>query len=81
MSIAADKIAEMLALPEQDRALLARELIASLDEATDPDAEIQWERVIDRRSTEITEGKVTCRQVEQVVQDIRSKLNARRHSS
>jgi putative addiction module component (TIGR02574 family) len=81
MSIAAEKIAEVLALPEQDRAYLARQLIASLDETVDPEAETQWQEVIDRRSREIEEGKVSCRPVDQVVEDIRAKLNARRQSS
>jgi len=31
MSIAAEKVAEVLALPKQDRAYPARQLIASLD--------------------------------------------------
>jgi hypothetical protein len=39
MSLAAEKIAEVLALPQQDRAYLARQLIASLDDAADADAE------------------------------------------
>lgn len=81
MSIAAEKVAEVLALPEQDRAYLARQLIASLDPTVDADAETQWQEVIDRRSREIEEGKVSCRPVEQVVQDIRAKLNARRQPS
>jgi putative addiction module component (TIGR02574 family) len=81
MSIALDKVAEMLALPEQDRAYLARQLIASLDETVDAEAETQWYEVIDRRSREIEEGKVSCRPVEQVVQDIRNKLHARRQPS
>jgi hypothetical protein len=79
MSIAAEKVAEMLALPEQDRAFLAHRLIASLDAAdADPDAEMQWQEVIDRRSSEIEEGKVSCRDLDHVVQDIRDKLHARR---
>ena len=81
MSIAAKKVAEVLALPEKDRAFLARELIASLDDAVDADAETQWNEVIDRRSREIEQGKVNCRPVEQVVQDIRKKLHARRQPS
>ena len=72
MSIAAEKVVEMLALPEQDRAYLARQLIASLDDTVDADAETQWHAVIDRRSREIEEGKVSCRPVEQVVQDVRA---------
>lgn len=71
----------MLALPEKDRAFLVRRLIASLDNTVDADAETEWGDVIERRSREIEERKVKGRPVEQVVQDIRSKLNARRQPS
>jgi putative addiction module component (TIGR02574 family) len=81
MSVAARKVAEVLALPEKDRAFLARELIASLDDTVDADAETQWREVIDRRSREIEQSKVTCRPVEQVVKGIRRKLHARRQPS
>jgi putative addiction module component (TIGR02574 family) len=81
MNIAAEKVAEVLALPEQDRAFLAHELIASLDDTVDIDAETQWHQVIDRRSREIEEGKVSCRPVEHVIQDIRNKLHASRQAS
>ena len=77
MSIAAEKIAEVLALPEQDRAYLARQLIASLDSTLDNDVETEWQEVIDRRSREIDEGKVHCRPVDQVMQKIRDRLHAR----
>ena len=80
MSIA-EKVAEVLALPAQDRAYIAHQLIASLDDTVDADAETQWQEVIDRRSREIDEGKVSCRPVEQVVDDIRAKLHARRQPS
>ena len=50
----------MLALPAEDRAFLARELIASLDRHCDPDAETQWNDVIERRSREIEQGQVVC---------------------
>jgi len=81
MSIAAEKMAEVLALPEEDRAFLARRLIASLDDTVESDAETQWESVIDRRSREIEEGNVSCRPVEQAVHGIRDKLRARRQPS
>jgi putative addiction module component (TIGR02574 family) len=81
MSIAAEKVAEVLALPEQDRAFLARQLIASLDDTVDAGAETEWHEVIDRRSREIEEGKVSCRPVEQVVQDIRNKLQPKHPTS
>jgi putative addiction module component (TIGR02574 family) len=81
MSIAAEKVTEVLALPEQDRAFLAQQLIASLDDTVNTDAETQWHSIIDRRSREIEEGKVICRPVEQAVGDIREKLHARRQPS
>ena len=81
MSITAEEVAEMLARPMQDRAYLARQLIASLDDTVDADAETPWHEVIDRRSREIEDGKVNCHPVEQVVQDIRNQLHARRQPS
>ena len=81
MSITTEKVAEVLALPEQDRAYLAHQLIASLDDTVDADAETRWNEVIDRRSREIEEGKVHCRPVEESIGDIRAKLHARRQSS
>jgi putative addiction module component (TIGR02574 family) len=81
MSIAVEKMAEVLALPEQDRAFLVRRLIASLDDTVDPAAETEWQEVIDRRSREIEEGKVNCRPVQQVVREIRHQLHARRQPS
>jgi putative addiction module component (TIGR02574 family) len=81
MSIAAEKVAEVLALPEEDRAFLARQLIASLDDTVDPDAETQWQEVIDRRSREMAEGRVDARPEEEVIRDIRRKLHARHPTS
>jgi putative addiction module component (TIGR02574 family) len=81
MSVTAEKVAEVLALPEQDRAYLAHQLITSLDDTVDADAEAQWNEVIDRRSREIEEGKVTCRPVAETVQDLRAQFNARRQPS
>ncbi len=81
MSVAAEKIAEVLALPAQDRAFLAHQLIASLDNVVDVDAEAQWREVIDRRSREIDEGRVHCRPVAESIQDVRAKLHARRQPS
>ena len=81
MSVTAEKVAEMLALPQSDRAYLARQLIASLDDTVDADAETEWQEVIDCRSREIEEGKVNCRPVTETVRDIRAKLHARRQPS
>jgi hypothetical protein len=81
MSITAEKVAEVLALPEQDRAYLAHQLISSLDNTEDDDAETRWHEVIDRRSREIEEGTVHCRPVEETLQAVRARLNASRQSS
>ena len=81
MSIAAEKLAEVLAWPEQDRAFLARQLIASLDETVEPEAETEWNEVIDRRSREMTEGRVDTRSEQQMIQDVRAKLHARHPAS
>jgi putative addiction module component (TIGR02574 family) len=81
MSVAVEKVAEVLALAEEDRAFLAHQLIASLDESVDADAQARWHEVIDRRSGEIEKGKVSCRPVEQVVENIRDQLHARRQPS
>jgi putative addiction module component (TIGR02574 family) len=81
MSIAAEKVAEMMALPIQDRAYLAHQLIASLDDTVDADAETQWNDVIDRRSREMAEGKVDTRSEEEMMAAIRAKLHARRQTS
>ena len=40
-----------------DGAYLAHHLIASLHDTVDPDAQTQWQEVIERRSREMEEGK------------------------
>jgi hypothetical protein len=81
MSVTAEKIAEVLALPAQDRAFLAHQLIASLDNVADVGAEAQWREVIDRRSRDIEGSRVHCRPTAESVRDIRAKLHARRQPS
>lgn len=81
MSIAAEKLAEVLGWPEQDRAFLARQLIASLDETVEPEAETEWNEVIDRRSREMAAGRVDTRSEEEMVRDIRTRLHARHPAS
>ena len=77
MSIAAQTVAEVMALPEQDRAYLASQLIASLDDTVDADAEAQWNEVIDRRSREMAEGRVDARPEAEMIGDIQARLHAR----
>jgi len=59
MSIAAEKVAEVLALPKQDRAYPARQLIASLDDTVDIDVETQVGTKSLTGVPRIEEGKVS----------------------
>jgi len=52
-----DVFAAALALPYDERARLARELLESLDEGEDADAAADWVAEIDRRMQEIKNGK------------------------
>jgi putative addiction module component (TIGR02574 family) len=54
------------ALSPQDRARLAEELLASLDEESDADAEAEWEQEIARRVEEIKAGGAKLIPAEQV---------------
>jgi hypothetical protein len=81
MSVASEKVAEVLALPVEDRAYLAKQLIASLDLELDPNAESEWQDVIERRSREIEDGLINCRPVTETLHAIRAKLNAGRQPS
>jgi putative addiction module component (TIGR02574 family) len=54
------------ALSPQDRARLAEELLASLDEDSDADAEAAWEQEIARRVDEIKAGRAKLISAEQV---------------
>jgi putative addiction module component (TIGR02574 family) len=52
-----DLLAQLLRLPRTDRARLAEELLASLEEADD-DVAAAWAPELARRSREVAEGKV-----------------------
>jgi putative addiction module component (TIGR02574 family) len=79
MSIVAEKITDQaLELTMDERAFIARKLISSLETETDLSDETEWLEVIDRRSREIAEGKVTCQPVENSLRDIRARLDAAR---
>ncbi len=64
---------EALSLPEDDRAKLAHELIMSLDEGIDSDADNTWEAEISRRVQEIKDGTAKGRPAEEVLSEIRAK--------
>lgn len=62
-----------LALPAQARAMLAEDLLASL-EASPDDIEEAWRIEIERRVKEIKEGKVELIPGDQVMQELRAQL-------
>lgn len=64
---------EVLQLPENDRAELARLLIESLDEAEDSDVEGAWDAELERRLKRIDEGKSHLRPAHEVLAEIRDK--------
>lgn len=74
MSTLLDKMThEARSLPPEGRAKLAHELIVSLDESSDTDVEVAWDREIERRVAEIRRGAAQGRPAEQVLSEIRAK--------
>lgn len=63
-------IDQALQQPEKERARIAERLISSLDQTTDLDVELAWQKEIDKRLREIDSGAVECIPWE----DVRSKL-------
>jgi len=67
MSTLVDELsARAKALPAEDRARLAEELLESLQEESDADAEAAWDREIERRVAEIEAGAVRLVPAEEV---------------
>ncbi|MFS8084458.1 MAG: addiction module protein [Acidobacteriota bacterium] len=62
-----------LALPPEARAMLAEDLVASL-EASQEEIDEAWRKEIARRVKEIKEGKVQLIPGEQVMSELRSQL-------
>jgi hypothetical protein len=81
MSIPAEKVFCMIPFPKKRLTIPEHKIIAAFNSLSNPDAETRWHDTINRRSTEIAEGKVQCRAVEDAVSEIRKKLNARRQPS
>jgi len=67
-----------LALDEQERAELARDLVASLDGPPDPDVAEAWDREICRRINEIESGRAVLLEPEEVLARIRARLTGDR---
>jgi putative addiction module component (TIGR02574 family) len=66
-----------LALPENERAELAGNLISSLDATVDEDVDAAWQQEIVRRLREVQSGKVETISWEEVQQKGRTLLNGK----
>ena len=66
--------ADLLALPVDSRASLARALIESLDEGLDENAEALWVDEIRQRDEDLRSGKAAARPVDQVLREARERL-------
>jgi putative addiction module component (TIGR02574 family) len=74
VSATAEKIRmELAGLDDADRAELARFLIQSLDEGSDPDAETAWDAELARRADEIRSGRASGEPAEKVFTELRAK--------
>lgn len=62
-----------LDLPPEERAELAHELIVSLDDVVDKEAETAWDAEIERRVKKIKSGKAKGRPAENILAEIRAK--------
>jgi hypothetical protein len=79
MSTCNDILAQALGLPVEDRALLARDLLVSLEsEGFDDDAEAAWAREIEARSEAVARGEFTATDWRESVERIRQELTKRR---
>jgi putative addiction module component (TIGR02574 family) len=73
-----DILAAALALPAPERARIAHELIASLDEAEDPGAAEAWLAEIGRRAREVEDGSAELEEWSVVRERLAARRRARR---
>jgi len=64
---------EILSLPAKSRAILAEQLIASLDEEAQADVEKLWLKRAEQRFKAIKEGSVNCKTMPDLLRDTPSK--------
>lgn len=61
-------------LPIRDRALLAQQLIASIDPGEDIDAEVAWLEEAERRYQAYRQGMLAAKPAEQVFREAKARL-------
>jgi putative addiction module component (TIGR02574 family) len=78
MHSTADVFTRALALPSNERAALARQLLQSLEaEPADSDWETAWAEELDRRIARLESGKAGTRDWREVIAEIEKKLQVR----
>ena len=68
--------AEVLGLPEAERAELAHDLVKSLDAPEDSDVEGAWDREISRRLAEVDAGTATLVDRDELQRRMRARIEA-----
>lgn len=71
-------VSEVLALPQESRALLATRLLESLDKSEDFEVTEEWTREIDQRAEDIDAGRVTLVPAEAALARARNRITASR---
>ena len=71
---------EALALPLDERAALAKELLLSLDEGVEAGAEEAWVEELDRRAQAVADGTATLVNWADAEKRISARLKARREA-
>jgi len=69
-------IDQALQQPERERARIAERLISSLEQTTDFDVELAWQKEIGKRLEEIDSGAVECVPWEEVRNKLSENANA-----
>ena len=69
---------EALVLPPGDRAVIAAELEASLDDASAEEVEKAWTEELTKRLREVREDRIKAIPAEKVLRDARKRLRASR---
>jgi len=73
----AEMLAEMLELPEEERARLALELLRSLDGDPEQGIEEAWDAEIERRSAEVDAGTAETITLKEYREHVRQRRGAR----
>lgn len=67
-----------LALPIDERTILAQLLWESIDGFVEPDVEKEWFKVAQKRWTDIEKGRVQCIPAEEAMKKARTSLNKKK---